>query len=193
MFSRKTLIAAATATAALASAPALAAPPQATANLVNGNAAILVEAFGDGSAQVTQVILVTPEGDEIYAQGVNRATETETVSSTTSGSGYNPQPTGTLSFGTGYTSYGGRHGHSGSYNSVGLGVGVPLTFGGNSGGRTTTSQTVTRTSAEALIQLPQPMRYLQLWQDYRVEVVYRENGVEKVLTVPSPRPRGASS
>ena len=74
-----------------------------------------------------------------------------------------------------------------------MGFGIPLTFGGAGNGSSTATESVTTTTSEALIQLPQPMHYLQLWQDYRIEVVYRENGVEKVITVPTPRPRSANS
>ena len=51
---------------------------------------------------------------------------------------------------------------------------------------------MTTTTTTARIDLPQPMHYLQLWQDYRLEVVYQDAGIEKVLTIPTPRPRGGN-
>ena len=40
-----------------------------------------------------------------------------------------------------------------------------------------------------MIAIPEPLHYLQLWQDYRLEVRYVDDLGPHSLTIPTPRPK----
>jgi hypothetical protein len=160
--------------AALLMAASAAADEIATASeLIENNATIRVTLAGPPEVRVEGFVLIHPDGQEIAASDLDRRT---VVHETDRGGGGGGVSTGV---GVGV----GSGGHVGT--GVGVGINLGTIFSGDDDSRVARSE---RTTTVGTIAIPQPLHYLQLWQDYRLEVRYRDDLGPHTLTIPTPRP-----
>ncbi len=161
-------------TAFLLAPPAVADSLSTTSELIEDNTAIRVTLTGPPEARVTDFILIHPEGQEIAAKEVERTTLVRETARRGGGGG--------VSTGVGVG--------VGSGGRVGTGVGIGINLGtlfSDDDDDAVPAQEETTTSGRIVI--PQPIHYLQLWQDYRLEVHFEDSTGAHVLTVATPRPQ----
>ncbi|MEX0921480.1 MAG: hypothetical protein WD489_05885 [Rhodovibrionaceae bacterium] len=158
----------------LGAAPAAADEYGTTSELIENNAVIRVTLSGPPEARVSDFLLIHPDGSQVAASELERKT---LVRETGRGGG------GGVSTGVGVgVGSGGRVG-----TGVGIGINLGTLFSGDDDERVASEETTT----VGRIAIPQPIHYLQLWQDYRLEVHYADDSGAHVLTIPTPRPRSA--
>lgn len=163
--------------ALLAATPAAADEISASSELIEENAVIRVALSGPPDVRVSEFVLIHPDGQEIAASELDRRT---VVRETSRGSGAGNVNTGVgVGVGTG--------------GGVSTGVGVGINLGNIFSSDDDEVRTSERTTTTSRIAIPQPIHYLQLWQDYRLEARYSDAGGPHVLTLPTPRPGGAAS
>jgi hypothetical protein len=162
--------------ALLFAGPAAADELATSSELIDENAAIRVTLSGPPEVRVERFILIHPEGEEIAATDLDRST---VVRETGRGSGAGNVSTGVgVGVGTG----------GGVSTGVGVGINLGTIFSDDDPVRTSE-----QTTTVGRIAIPQPIHYLQLWQDYRLEAHYSDAAGSHVLTIPTPRPRHAGS
>ena len=160
--------------ALLASAPAAADDLQTGSELIENNSTIRVSLAGAPEVRVESFVLIHPDGQEFAATDLDRRTvvrETDRA-----GGGGGGVSTGV---GVGVGSGGGVS------TGVGIGINLGTLFSDDDDEPAGRNE---RTTTVGTIAIPQPIHYLQLWQDYRLEVRYRDAAGPHVLTIPTPRP-----
>ena len=162
--------------ALLLAAPAAADGISTSSELIEENSVIRVTLSGPPEARVERFVLIHPDGQEIAAADLDRRT---VVRETERGSGAGGVSTGV---GVGVGSGGGVS------TGVGIGINLGTLFSDDEPVRTSE-----RTTTSGRIAIPQPIHYLQLWQDYRLEAHYSDTAGSHVLTLPTPRPGSAGS
>ena len=158
--------------ALLLASPASADEIAVSSELIEENSVIRVALSGPPELRVSEFVLIHPDGQEIAATELDRRT---LVREASRGSGAGGVSTGV---GVGVGSGGG----------VSTGVGVGINLGNIFSSDDEPARTSERTTTTGRIAIPQPIHYLQLWQDYRLEARYSDAAGPHVLTLPTPRP-----